>query len=370
MLKAYCFARKEMRGTSSFVAASLVKKSRNMTPVVALLLWMMSVSMQAQDIQFSQFYANMLYLNPAFAGSAFQTRAIFHERVQWPSLDAKYMTTSFSLDHNFEKYNSGVGMMVLKDWQGANTISSTEIAFQYAYQVELSSKFALRAGIEPKYVSRYINYHFLTMPDQYSNNGFKNQQTAETFGNESVHFLDWSAGMILYSEHFWLGVASNHLNTPNQSFYAAGSSRLALKLDLTAGYKLYFQRKKYSAFIENDPEISVTPTIHYKAQGKSDQMDVGVYGLYGQMIVGAWYRGIPLLKQYRVGLLNDESVVGLVGWKVHGLSISYSYDFTVSKLVRARTGGSHELNITYVWDYPQNKKKKPMKRLPCPDFFK
>jgi type IX secretion system PorP/SprF family membrane protein len=119
--------------------------------------------------------------------------------------------------------------------------------------------------------------------------------------------------------------------------------------------------------VEDGKEVSFTPTAHYKLQGRSDQVDLGLYGLYDHLILGVWYRGIPMLKRYRPGLLNNESMVGLLGWKVKGLSASYSYDFTVSKLARARTGGSHELNITYVWGYPK-KKRKVMRRLPCPDF--
>src|SRR4051794_24613757 len=84
----------------------------------------LSFNSKAQDIQFSQFYANVLYMNPAFAGSAHLSRAIFHQRIQWPTLDAKYITSSISFDHYFEKARSGVGVIVLKDWQGANTLSS------------------------------------------------------------------------------------------------------------------------------------------------------------------------------------------------------------------------------------------------------
>lgn len=336
---------------------------------VLLLLLMGIGSSPAQDIQFSQFYANLLYLNPAFAGSAHSSRAIFHQRLQWMHLDAKYITTSFSLDHQFEKINSGLGLLVLKDWQGANTISSTEAALQYAYELNLSSQVSLRAGAEANYVSRYINYAYLTLPDQYSNNGFSGFQSQENFGNSKIQYVDFSAGAVLYTDHVWLGIASDHLTRPEQSFYNGGTSRLPLKMDITAGLKTYLQKKEITAFGETGKEVTLTPTAHYKFQGKSDQVDLGIYGLYGAVMGGFWYRGIPLLKHYRLGLQNNESLVFLVGAKVQRLLVSYSYDFTISKLARATTGGSHELNLTYMWDYPKKKKMKPMKRLPCPDFF-
>lgn len=323
----------------------------------------------AQDIQFSQFYANVLYLNPAFAGSAQVSRVVFHERLQWPSLNAKYITSSFSFDHNFAKYNSGLGFFVLKDWQGANTISSTEAALQYAYQIDLSPTFALRAGIEGKYVSRHIDYTYLTLPDQYTNNGFNSENSRESFANDRRSFVDLSSGLILYSQRFWAGIAGNHLNMPDQSFMTdKGASRLPLKLDLVTGYKFVIEEKVDKAHVWSGRDISITPTIHYKMQGKSDQLDLGLYGLYEHLVVGIWYRGMPLFKQYRAGLANNESSVFLIGYRFQNFITTYSYDVTVSKLHRAKTGGSHELNVTYVWDYPK-KKRRMMKRLPCPDFF-
>jgi type IX secretion system PorP/SprF family membrane protein len=344
-------------------------KSFSKTQLFVVFVFVLSKTAISQDIQFSQFYANPLYLNPAFAGSAQMSRAIFHQRLQWPSLDAKYITSSFSLDHYFDKYNSGLGMIVLQDWQGANTISSTEAGVQYSYDLNLNSQFALKGGVEAKYVSRYINYGYLTMPDQYNNNGFNFEQTREPFGSNKVNYLDLSVGGVLYSERFWLGIASNHVNQPNQSFYRNGKeSRLPLKMDFATGYKFYLEKIEPKNDLEVAKEISIIPTAHYKSQGKSDQLDLGIYGLYYRTILGAWYRGIPLLKSYRPELINNESVVLLAGWRVNNWLLSYSYDLTVSKLTRARTGGSHELNITYVWKY-RKRKSKPMKRLPCPDYF-
>src|SRR5690606_9578417 len=111
------------------------------------------------------------------------------------------------------------------------------------------------------------------------------------------------------------------------------------------------------------------PTFHYKFQGKSDQFDLGVYGIYDVLMLGFWYRGLPIVKQYRKEVPNHESMIFLVGLKMKSFSVSYSYDVTVSRLAAASTGGSHEINLTYLHHKIQ-KKKKPMKRLPCPQFYK
>src|SRR5437016_3907470 len=53
-------------------------------------------SLKAQDPHFTQFYANPLYLNPAFAGAAHCPRMNLSYRNQWPALQGQYITSCFS----------------------------------------------------------------------------------------------------------------------------------------------------------------------------------------------------------------------------------------------------------------------------------
>lgn len=330
-----------------------------------ILFFLVTFVSPAQDIQYSQFYANVLYLNPAFAGNANALRGIFHQRLQWPALDAKYITSHVSVDTYFSDINSGVGLMIYKDWQGSNTLSSMETALQYAYELHLTRKHSFRAGLQVSYVSRFVDYSVLSFPDQYSQNGYLGPQTNQPTHLDNVRYVDFTSGGIFYSHNYWVGLAYAHMSQPNQSFLNE-ESRLPYKLDFTAGYRIDIEKKTTINELNQGRDIYLTPTVHYKSQGKSDQLDLGVYFLYDQLITGLWYRGLPLAKQYRSGLQNNESVVAIVGWKINRLSMSYSYDFTVSKLVRANTGGSHEINITYI--YKPSKQHKPMRKIPCPDL--
>lgn len=318
-----------------------------------------------QDIQFSQFYANVLYQNPAFAGSAHGLRGIVHQRLQWPMLDARYITSLVSVDNYLSGSRSGIGIMYHKDWQGASHISSSELSLQYAQEISLSSRYFIRAGAQGTFASRNLNYAKLTFPDQFNDDGFSDPVTGEPFGSNNKEYFDCAIGGLLYSDNLWIGISSHHLNTPDQSFYGEVSD-LPHKMALTAGYKFKMHGRQFGT--NADREFTITPTVHYKFQGKSDQVDLGLYGAYDQLVLGLWYRGIPLLKHYREGLPNHESAIVLLGWKITpNFSLAYSYDFTVSRLARAKTGGSHELNITYVYNRPP-KKVKPMKKLPCPKF--
>jgi type IX secretion system PorP/SprF family membrane protein len=333
--------------------------------VYTLVMLLVYTTVLAQDAQFSQFYAAPLYLNPAFAGSTPDNRVIFQQRVQWPKLDAKYLTSLVSFDKHFDKYNSGVGVMIMRDYQGAGIISSTDVSLQYAYELHLDKNYAFRAGLQLGYVSRYVNYVDLTFPSQFSNQGYiGGNVNRNDFNTDQVGYVDVSSGGLLYSKNAWFSVAAHHMNRPQQS-YNQEVNRLPTKFSFAAGYKIPMTRS--NGHHKNAEEgFSLTPVLQYKFQGKSDQLDVGIHAFYGQLLLGGWYRGIPI-KQYQQGLQNNESVILFTGFKLTKFSLGYSYDFTVSRLAVANTGGSHEVNITV--EFPKQKQNKPRQHFPCPKFY-
>lgn len=322
----------------------------------------------AQDFQFSQFYNVPLYMNPAFAGTLHATRIGLHQRLQWPRLEARYTTSVLSADTYFPKYKSGAGLIVMQDYQGGGRISSTEAHLMYSYEITLNSKLTFRPGLQVGYVSRFLNYSELHFPHQYDNyQGLIGPQDQQDIWNKAKGYVDVSSGGILYSKGFWLGFAAHHINAPNQSFRGNGYvSKLPTQFSIVSGYKFVVYEE--ISMHHDKTEVSITPTFQYKFQGMSDQLDLGLYGEANQGLIGFWYRGIPI-KRYQPDLPNNESIILFAGWKGESLRIGYSYDFTVSRLAKAGTGGSHELNITYVFHrHKKYKRKKIMKRLPCPSF--
>ena len=120
---------------------------------------------QAQDPQYSQFYAAPLYLNPAFAGSAMAPRVNFNHRNQWPSLSANFVTSSISADMYFDKFNSGVGILMTSDRQFTN-LTTTDIGAIYSYHLKISDGLTAKLGVQGSYVTRGINFADYTFGDQ------------------------------------------------------------------------------------------------------------------------------------------------------------------------------------------------------------
>ena len=71
-----------------------------------------------QDPEFSQFYANPLYLNPALAGATLCPRAIGNFRDQWPSTGGAYVTYNAAYDQYVDAIHGGVGLLVTADRTG------------------------------------------------------------------------------------------------------------------------------------------------------------------------------------------------------------------------------------------------------------
>lgn len=330
------------------------------------LLLILSENALSQDPQLSQYYNAPLYINPAFAGTGDNARAILNYRNQWPGVGPAYTTFAASLDHHIPTINSGIGLMILRDKQGAGGFSSTEISPVFSYQVSLSDQWTFRPGLQASFISRGADYSNFIFGDQLRNNGsiHKSSQDNLILNGRRNNYLDFSAGGLLYTDNLWIGLSAHHLNRPDQSVTEDQKFPLPVKASLHAGYRIPLQSEYLR---RNEKERYVIPTFMYKSQGKFDQLDLGVYFLYEPIMLGMWYRGIPVKSMESSS--NNESLVFLAGLNYEGFTVGYSYDLTISKLGPA-SGGSHEISLIYEWEVPYRKKKKVMKKLPCPKFNK
>ena len=109
-----------------------------------------SIDSNAQDPAFSQFYANPLYLNPAFAGAAPKgaPRTNLNYRDQWPGIGRTFITTSVSYDTHVDKVGGGLGVLVLNDRSGDGNIQLNSASLIYSYNLPVTRTFAIKAGLK------------------------------------------------------------------------------------------------------------------------------------------------------------------------------------------------------------------------------
>ena len=337
----------------------MIRKLRNILVVISILI---SSSLYSQDPHFTQFYAAPLYLSPSLAGGTAGTRAIINFRDQWPSIPGSFITYSLSLDHFFPKYNSGVGFFVFRDQAGSGSLATTNIALQYAYNVRVYKKWNIRPGIQFYYSQRSIDFSKLVFNDQMQLGIPTSGASTEIPPDAKVGFLDFAFSTVAFSNKQWFGFTLDHINKPNQSLNG-GESIVPIKFVFFGGYKFMVEGRPGSF-----TEESFNLAYNYRAQGKFDQIDIGVYWMKMQFIVGLWYRGIEGLKSYHSGYHNNDMMAVLAGYQYKDIKVAYSYDFTISRL-SGNTAGSHEISLIYEFNQNQKVRRKRSKIIiPCPKF--
>ena len=341
--------------------------SKSLVGAIILIL-VLAVKADAQDLQFSQYYAAPLNLNPGLTGINQQGRVGLNYRNQWPSIDANFETYSFYLDYHFEDYYSSVGLLVNTDREGIAGLRSTQIGLQYAYQLQLNYRWTFRPAIQASFFQRDINFDRLTFGDQFNADGqVVLDNTLEQFDTGiNANFFDLSFGGIWFDERIWAGFSVYHVTEPNQSL-AGGDSPLFRRFSVHGGYRIPFHDISKKA--QNQPlrERSLTPTFNYRAQGEFEQLDLGAFVTLEPLILGLLYRGLPI--NTLESIPNNESIIFMVGFRLNNISMGYSFDFPISDL-GINSGGAHEISLIYAFSLdPPGKPPREVRDLKCPIPF-
>lgn len=336
------------------------------TKIFLIILFCISIKVVGQDPHFSQYYSAPMYLNPAFTGTGSDHRFIANYRNQWPNLANGFVTYSFSYDYNLHDLRSGVGLLATVDKAGSANLSSTSFGFLYSYKVQLSNKWIVTPGLYFGYGRRSIDFNKLVFGDQleFSNDG-QAPTTDPSFGSlGSTGYFDFGSGILVYNKTFWAGFSAYHLNQPNRSLLGE-ESEIPVKTSLHAGVKIPL----YNGMFKRERVSSIAPSFVYQNQGSFDQLDVGLHFLYEPIMIGVWYRGIPIQQNTKDNVSQDAAVL-ILGLQFDQLELAYSYDFTISELGTV-SGGAHEVSIKYSMDINmRSKTKRKDKFIPCPTFVK
>ncbi|MFQ3576737.1 MAG: PorP/SprF family type IX secretion system membrane protein [Cytophagales bacterium] len=313
--------------------------------------------LKAQNSQFSQYYAAPLHLNSAFTGATYYARANMNFRTQWPSGNSRLNSYLASYDRYFHEYKTGVGGFVNHFDARDGLFSLTQINASGAYALDLGQGHSLRFGLQPglSFKSSMIgNYLF---GDQISGNLPNSIDPTAQQNVERKTYFEVSSGALLTEKNFWVGITAKNFNRPNISLTQV-SSRLAVYYSLHGGYKFMFVDRR-GLVTQNEKSLTLTGNLRH--QGISTQLDLGLYTHLDPLVLGFWYRGFPI-KSNSVGLINNDAIVALVGIKIEGLQMGYSFDYTISKLA-GRWGNAHELSLIFEFG-ERMVKKKSFKKLP------
>lgn len=292
----------------------------------------------SQDVSFSQFFANPLYLNPAFSGSVGIPRIALQYRNQWHGFNNAFTTYSAAFDVPVEKLQGGIGAYVLNDAQADGILNILQVNFSYSVFIRISENYRLHGGFQVGFNQNSLNTGRLVFADNLDPNHGNHGTSGElaTIADPNYGFVDFSTGVLIYSKHLFYGIAVHHLTEPNQSFYI-GSEDVA-KLDRK--YTAHFgARLPVYLFGHNRKKFDISPQVIAQLQGPFQQFNYGIFATKRGLTTGAWFR-------QNFGLRYD-AVIFVVGFMKKSWQFNYSYDFTVSGL-HADSGGTSEVSLTFL----------------------
>ena len=199
---------------------------------VLFVLMISTFTLKGQDPEFSQFYANPLYLNPAFTGTSALSRVAVNYRNQWPNHGNTYVTNYLSYDKFVSGIRGGFGVQVMYDVQLNGIISNLNTSFLYAHHFKVNDRLFFSLALEAGFIYKQYQVNDLVFP------GMINQNNGEIYGtyilpSESGNkFIpDFSVGVVGQRDDVYFGLAINHLTQPDQSVVKGDElGRLPMKI--------------------------------------------------------------------------------------------------------------------------------------------
>ena len=334
-----------------------------------VLLALAAPAAHAQDVYFSQAFANRQALNPAFAGLLDDYSATLSFRNQYPSAAGSFETAQLAADWRLPSVglHHALGLLVNQDRSGGAGYTRLQVAAQYAYHTRLTRELALSGGAQVGYGRQRVGYDNLVFGDQLSADGSVVGPSAESLASfPPSNYLTLGAGAVLYAEQAWLSISGQHLNRPDLSFTT--QTNLPLQFNVSGGYKYFLQRPTVGRGKNDAREISFAPVASYTHQAGSHRTEAGLYFNAQPVTLGAVYRNLNFTNKPG----TQHVLATVVGLEFGDLRLGYSYDVGLSQLAQD-LGGAHEITLTLrAFDKAESAYRRLRRRnyplAPCPFF--
>ncbi len=329
--------------------------------VCVTILCMISITeVFAQDPQFSQFYANPIYTNPAFAGSSRVGRGVINYRSQWPGISGTFRTFSVSYDEHYDAINGGLGFSITGDEAGVGTMRTFSGNAMYSYQIIISKKVTIRAALQGGYFQKSVDFNKLSFYDQIVKGQGIVYPTQELPPANPIYYYNVSAGMVVYTNNFYGGFAVHNMNEPIVSFYPNAENKnqseaimhLQKRYTGHAGGVIPLTRSRDASKASN-----LWPNVLYMQQGSATQLNLGMYYNHGALIGGMYFR--------QNASYNSDAIILLAGFRLEKMRFGFSYDATVSD---ARPGARQSYEISIAFELGKRTHKKTFRNIRCPEF--
>ena len=320
-----------------------------------------------QDGHFSQFYANPLYLNPAFAGTVNCPRFSINFRDQWPGFPKNFLLSSASYDQHLNALHGGVGLLVSADVIGGGIFQTYNAGVIYNFRARVSNRFHLQFALQANYLASIFNWEKLQLASELIAPYTPSDLPTEYY-SASKSQIDAGVGMVGYTQHLYFGLAVHHLLPLQANFLVKEdvgiiiNERVGIKWTAHVGGKIILSQKERNE--EHYGDISLHPNLIFMSQKKLHYLHEGFYFKVYPFTIGTWLRH---------NFETLDAFIVSMGVEYKFFSIGYSYDFNISKL--ERTGGAHEISLQFIipcrndkMDNTPRKNGNKLSPITCPKF--
>ncbi|MCB9256072.1 MAG: PorP/SprF family type IX secretion system membrane protein [Chitinophagales bacterium] len=336
-----------------------------------------------QDIRFSQFDLNPLYLNPAYAGSASDLVIGGNYRNQWFNVPGKTIPgaiSSYNLSLNKRFGNvlvGGIGFNAFQSYKGEGFYKHNHFGFSYSWHMPLQTEnLNIYFGTGVAYNQLGVDFNRLTFSDQISaTQGYLNTPSSfipQINGRKS--YLDINTGIVLkgnisksISTEF--SFAADHLTKPNISL---NNLQESLPIKYSTFGSISFKVKKDKLYI--NPKILIENQNPFNTYTVGFNMYVVNRYFYAQTINyskplywGLYYQTTKFELSNTNSLIFLAGHTGKFGSSNTRYQIGASYDFSVGGL-NFRSRGTGEISMNVIFDTQTNLKKRSKKQTKCKQF--
>lgn len=304
--------------------------------------------LQAQDINFSQFYELPLLRNPALAGNyKGDVRATSAFRSQWGSVSVPFQTVALGTEVKFGVSQASndyisLGLQMTNDVAGDSRLGRTQFLPVLAYHksVNQDRDAYLTAGFMGGMVQQRFDPTKLSFDDQFVNGAYSpTNPTRQTFNNTNVTYLDAAAGLSYSSvlgmdTRYYVGASYFHFTQPKVAFDQSNDIRLNKKWVVNGGISVptgeWDRVIFYGDIFFQGGNRQWQGGALFKHDLRQDDDDES-FGISA----GAFYRW-------------NDAVVPVLKLDLYRLTIGATYDVNISKLRTAsQFRGGFELTLSY-----------------------
>ncbi len=281
-----------------------------------------------QDPSFSQFYANRIYLNPAFTGIEPGVAVTGVTRMQWLRVDKGFQTYGLTAEMQLPVARVGLGLHLLRNTEGLGNLTTHRAGVTFAYTIPGRNN-NFHFGLEGRMVQKNLDWEELVFSDQLDPVYGDIYPSAITPVLDQVFFGDLDFGVVWRNQsdlriggrnfrdvrsHF--GVSVHHLPyifsrsaQGNDSFLSL-DGRVAPRTTFHGGMIIPIRQQGGS-------EVALSPNIKLDMQGYQwlsfqENIVVGTVGMFG--LVDNFYLGMLYQNRtYAPNHVHTDALIFTIG---------------------------------------------------------